>query len=165
MTGATPVSTEFTAAGLLPGDYSLEVVANGIASDPVTFTVANFATWVSAGPGLAGITGIPVLTGSGTQIAGQPATLALSNAAPSAPCVLFVGFTSNPTPFKGGMLVPVPPQVVVPFTTSPAGALNLPFNWPAGVPSGFSIYYQFAIQDGGAFFGVALSNALKSTTL
>ena len=165
MTGATPVSTEFTAAGLLPGDYSLEVVANGIASDPVTFTVPDFATWVSLGNGLAGITGIPSLTGSGTQVAGQPAALALSNAAPSAPCVLFLGFTNNPTPFKGGMLVPVPAQLVVPFTTSPAGALNLPFTWPAGVPSGFSLYYQFAIQDGGAFFGVALSNALQSTTL
>ena len=165
MTGATPVSTEFTAAGLQPGDYSLEVIANGIASDPVTFTVPDFATWTSVRNGLAGINGIPSLTGTGSQIAGQPASLSLTSAAPSAPCVLFVGFSSNPTPFKGGTLVPVPPQLVVPFTTSPAGAVNLPFTWPTGVPSNFSLYYQFAIQDGGALFGVALSNALQSTTL
>jgi len=165
MTGATPVSTEFTVGALPAGDYSLEVVANGIASDPVAFTLPDFATWTSLGNGLSGITGVPVLTGSGTQVAGQPAALALGNAAPSAPCVLFVGFASNPTPFKGGLLVPVPAQLVVPFATNASGALNLPFTWPAGLPSGFSLYYQFAIQDGGAFFGVALSNALRSTTL
>src|SRR5262245_15046662 len=37
-TGDREVSTEFTInEGLRPGDYSLVVVANGIASDPVTF--------------------------------------------------------------------------------------------------------------------------------
>jgi hypothetical protein len=37
-TGTTPESTEFTVpTGLAPGSYSLVVVANGIASDPVTF--------------------------------------------------------------------------------------------------------------------------------
>jgi hypothetical protein len=41
-TGDTPVSTQFTLpAGLAPGDYSLVVVANGIASDPVDFMVTS----------------------------------------------------------------------------------------------------------------------------
>ena len=39
MTGGTPESTDFTVpAGLLAGTYSLVVVANGISSDPVSFT-------------------------------------------------------------------------------------------------------------------------------
>ncbi len=39
-TGDTPVSTQFTLpAGIPAGTYSLSVVANGIASDPVDFTV------------------------------------------------------------------------------------------------------------------------------
>jgi hypothetical protein len=39
-TGSTPVSTYFTLPdGINPGDYSLSAVANGIASDPVIFTV------------------------------------------------------------------------------------------------------------------------------
>jgi hypothetical protein len=39
-TGNTPVSTTFQPpAGIPPGDYSLSVIANGIASDPVPFTV------------------------------------------------------------------------------------------------------------------------------
>jgi hypothetical protein len=41
-TGDTPVSTDFTLPdGLAPGDYSLSVVANGIASDSVVFTVSS----------------------------------------------------------------------------------------------------------------------------
>ena len=40
-TGAAVASTEFTLpAGINPGDYSLSVVTNGIASDPVMFTVS-----------------------------------------------------------------------------------------------------------------------------
>jgi hypothetical protein len=39
MTGNTPVSTEFKLPGFLPaGPYSLAVVANGISSDPVSFS-------------------------------------------------------------------------------------------------------------------------------
>jgi hypothetical protein len=39
-TGDTPVSVNFTLpAGIAPGTYSLSVVANGIASDPVDFTI------------------------------------------------------------------------------------------------------------------------------
>jgi hypothetical protein len=40
MTGGTTVSTEFTGQGfgIFPGNYSLQVVANGIASDPVAFS-------------------------------------------------------------------------------------------------------------------------------
>jgi hypothetical protein len=40
MTGNTPVTTEFTnSASLSPGTYSLVVIANGINSDPFSFTV------------------------------------------------------------------------------------------------------------------------------
>ena len=44
MTGATPLSTEFTVPVSVPvGTYSLAVVANGISSDPVVFTIAAVA--------------------------------------------------------------------------------------------------------------------------
>jgi hypothetical protein len=45
-TGSTPVTTEFTVPGIVPsGSYSLQVIANGIASDPVSFTY-NGPVWV-----------------------------------------------------------------------------------------------------------------------
>ncbi len=48
MTGDTPVTTEFALPTIAldnPGTYSLVVVANGIASDPISFTVPT-STWV-----------------------------------------------------------------------------------------------------------------------
>ena len=49
MTGGTPVTTEFTMPPSVPaGTYSLEVVANGIPSDPVSFTVAPVAPTVTS---------------------------------------------------------------------------------------------------------------------
>src|SRR5262249_38081178 len=50
-TGDTPVSTQFTLPdGLAAGDYSLVVIANGIASDPVTFTVGGNVPGTAAHP-------------------------------------------------------------------------------------------------------------------
>ena len=42
-TGGALVSTEFSTANIFPGNYSLQVVANGIASDAVSF---NGPVWV-----------------------------------------------------------------------------------------------------------------------
>src|SRR5205823_4588917 len=55
MTGNTPVTTEFTnAAAAPPGTYSLVVVANGISSDPFSFTLASPTTY-SISPNLASV--------------------------------------------------------------------------------------------------------------
>lgn len=55
MTGANPVSTEFTNSAALPvGTYSLVVIANGISSDPVSFTIqpppSNISVTINATP-------------------------------------------------------------------------------------------------------------------
>ncbi|MEO8752307.1 MAG: kelch repeat-containing protein [Casimicrobiaceae bacterium] len=165
MTGAAPVSTEFDVPSSVPaGNYSLVVVANGIASDPMPFTAPSSGTWTSLGFGHNGLLGVPSLVGSGAQFAGQPAALNLTNAFPQALALLFVGLSNNPTPFKGGQLVPLPAILSVSLAASPTGAIPLLFTWPAGLPSGFSLYYQYAIQDAFASQGVALSNAVQSTT-
>ena len=122
-------------------------------------------TWTNLGSGLAGIFGIPpILGGTGTQNGGQPAELDLSFANGSAPASLFIGLSNTPTPFKGGTIIPIPQLLVLSFTTSPTGGIGFPFTWPTGLPSAFNIYYQYAIKDAAAVQGVALSNALKSTT-
>ena len=52
MTGATPVTTEFKLPSAIPGGtYSLVVVANGIASDPVSFTAPPNGILSVSGPG------------------------------------------------------------------------------------------------------------------
>jgi hypothetical protein len=141
-------------------------------SIPATKTVAADAVrWVSLPPaftdlgfGLAGVSGVPLLVGSGNLAAGSPNSLSLTSAAPSASALLFVSLSSTPASFKGGTLVPVPFLMSVPLGTDGSGALLLPFTWPAGVPGDTSFWFQYAVQDAAAIKGAALSNAVKGVT-
>ncbi len=63
--------------------------------------------WTDLGYALPGSGGAPLLAGTGSPIAGGPVDLLLTHANPSSPAALFTGFASNPTPFKGGKLLPV----------------------------------------------------------
>ena len=78
---------------------------------------------------------------------------------PSAVATLVIGIAQLSAPFKGGVLVPAL-DVTVFTTSSGAGGFVLPFRTPAGLPSGFEIWAQCAIQDAAAINGVALSNAV-----
>jgi probable HAF family extracellular repeat protein len=121
-------------------------------------------SWISLGSGLAGSAGVPQLAGTGSLVAGSSVTVTLSSARPNAAALLFVSTSSTPAPFKGGTLVPVPIVAMLALATSPAGGITLPIDpWPAGLPSGAPIYWQYGVQDPAAVHGVALSNALKST--
>jgi len=48
--------------------------------------------------------------------------------------------------------------------TDAFGGLPLPFTWPAGVPPGTPIWFQYAVQDAAAPHGASLSNALMGIT-
>jgi hypothetical protein len=122
------------------------------------------SSWQNLGGGIAGDLLIPKLSGSGAQIAGEPVMLNLSAGSFGAAALLLVGLANNPVPFKGGMLVPTPVLLTAPLLVGLDTKIALPLIWPAGLPSGFNIYYQIGIQDIEAVQGIALSNALKSTT-
>ena len=124
----------------------------------------NAGPWTKLGFGLAGVSGVPSLIGSGTLVAGSPGSLSLSNARPSAPTILFISFASTPLPFKGGTLATVPVALTVSLATDAGGGFTLPWLWPAGIPSGFSLYFQCAVQDPAAVKGASLSNALRGVT-
>ncbi|HEX5011941.1 MAG TPA: VCBS repeat-containing protein [Planctomycetota bacterium] len=114
--------------------------------------------WTDLGRALAGVTGDPALVGTGPLTAGSAGSLALTNAAPSAACLLFVSLSSSPVPFKGGTLCPVPWLVTLPLATNAAGSLTLPWaSWPSGL-SGATLFFQYAIADGAAIHGASLSN-------
>ena len=59
---------------------------------------------------------------------------------------------------------PLPGDCVFTLPTDASGELNLGGTWPAGLPSGFKIYYQAWQQDPGGPLGFAASNGLLSTT-
>jgi hypothetical protein len=90
---------------------------------------------------------------------GTSADMALTGAAPNAPAVLLVAFSSNPTSLLGGTLVPFPPVVTIPLTTDSAGALTLPGIAGGGGP--LAAYAQFVIVDFTQPQFFALSNALE----
>jgi hypothetical protein len=120
------------------------------------------SVWTDLGYALPGAAGEPKLVGSGPLTAGSTASLALTQAASSAPSLLLVSVTSQPVPFLGGTLAAFPPVLTLPATTSPLGTITLTVpSWPAGL-SGHEPFFQFAILDGVAVQGVALSNALMA---
>jgi subtilase family serine protease len=147
-----------TAVGWGPMDCS------AFAAAVVCATGGCSGPWTNLGSGLAGTSGVPSLVGSGTLATGSSNSLALAAAKPSSFAVLFVSFSSTPTPFKGGTLLPVPWLTTVSLATSPAGAITLPFTWPAGPPSGFAVYFQYAVQDAAGPKGAALSNCERGLT-
>jgi len=120
--------------------------------------------WSDEGSALAGVSGEPVLVGSGDLSSGSVNAVDLSNAAPSATAALFIALASTPVPFKGGMLLPNPFFEPLITMTSGIGDFPLPFVMPAGAPAGTELWVQWAIQDAAAVAGVSLSNGVKGTT-
>jgi hypothetical protein len=120
------------------------------------------SAWTYLGNGLGGTTGEPCLVGVGTLVVGTPADHSLTNALPNATALLFIGVFPINAPFKLGTLVPFP-NLMVTLPTSPSGTLSLPATWPAGVPSGASIYMQYWIVDPAGPAGFSASNAVQAT--
>jgi len=135
--------------------------ATAVANACTCFTVVN--AWTDEGFALAGVSGDPLLEGSGSMIPTTRQFLTLSNAAPSALSSILASLSSDPKPYKGGTLVPGPVIISVLITTSPEGGFSLNFRAPV-VPSGTEVWVQVAIDDDAAVQGVALSNAVKGTT-
>ncbi len=119
-------------------------------------------TWSDLGPGLAGSAGTPVLVGIGALLPGTTWTFSLTDCAALSPAFLVMGSESLMAPFKGGVLVPEPAQLVA-LTTSATGRIVLTGTWPAGVPSGLQLVLQYWIDDAAGPAGFSASNGLVAT--
>lgn len=119
------------------------------------------------GGDLAGVSGAPVLSGTGSLVGGTPFSLNLSNAAPSAFTYLAVGFTRLDLPFGNGTVVPdcfANGGFLLPLFTDANGGFVIPALWPM-LPSNTTLYVQVAVLDAASSFGsLSLSNALAATT-
>ncbi len=157
---SVPTTTDTTSVSLTW--TATDFAGNSSNSGPLVVTGRAFE---NGGFAQAGAGGSPAFVGVGTLRPGTSGSLNLSNAATSATAALFIGFASNPTPFKGGTLVPVPfidPPILL--TTSVGGAINLPWgSWPTGLPSGFEIFLQWVVVDATAPGGHAMSNVVEIT--
>jgi hypothetical protein len=124
----------------------------------------NASQWSNLGGGLAGSTGIPLLTGSGAAVQGADTTVTLRSARPNAPAWLIAGMSAADLPFFGGNLVPAPDVVVEGFTTSAMGDVFVTESWPGGQPPDSTFVLQFWIQDPAGPEGFAGSNAVSVRT-
>ena len=145
------LSVTFAGEGLVFGNYAFAI--DNIAVRP---------TWQQLGPGTAGSTGVPSLTGIGTLAAGGSGELQLQSAPPSAPGLLLASVAPSALPFKGGTLYAVPVAAALPFVTDQAGSLTLAWQDGPGAPAGSQLVLQAALVDPGAVGGVALSGAVSA---
>jgi hypothetical protein len=139
-----------------------ERLLTDVAADTL-LDVACCAGWKPLGEGIPGATGVPALSGDGTLLGGDAASLSLSSAAPLADAWMVLGLSELSAPFKGGVLVPQP-DVLEAHSTNGVGDLDLATTWPAGVPAGSQAWVQFWIEDPAAPKGYAASNGLRLTT-
>jgi hypothetical protein len=119
--------------------------------------------WTTLAGGIAGASGVPALAGRGTQTPGNLVTLAVGSAAPNAFGVLILGYTAQNLPLFGGTLVPSS-DFTLTGSTDIAGSWALSLRWPAGFGAGTNTWWQFAVFDGAAPFGIAASHGLRGTT-
>ena len=135
------------------------------ANDPYVFRVEFLGgTWETLGGGTTGSHGPPTLVGAGPLAAGTTVDIDLTQAPPSAPALLFVSFASTPLPFFGGTVHPLPVATEFLFACDATGSLLLGGPWPAGVPGGTEIWFQYLVADPSVPAQITLSNAVKATT-
>ncbi len=119
--------------------------------------------WSDLGRALPGVSGFPQLVGFGPLTGGSVATIALTDAAPSAGAIFFMGFSDADLPLEGGTLVPDPTFILV-FVTDPAGEVNAAGSLSVSTLVGLELHMQFWMLDDCATRGFSASNGLRGIT-
>lgn len=117
------------------------------------------------GGGLAGSSGIPQLsiTIAGNEVApGALIDVNISNALPSSPASVMLGFSRVDFPIFGGILVPSP-DVPLAVTIDGNGNGSAQFNWP-NLTNDQAVYLQALVADAAAPEGFAFTNAIEMRT-
>jgi hypothetical protein len=143
------------------GDGLLDMVVSQLAG---TFVWRQLSVWTDLGLGLAGVSGVPRLVGSGTLEAGSTWSVTVHDAAPSAPVAFIVGLSAINAPFKGGTFVPNPDVILSGLTTTALGNLTVSAPWPSGLPIGTSVFHQAWVTDATGPKGFAASDAQVGVT-
>ena len=144
------------------GAVDIEVNGYGNTIFPAAFTYQDAGAFVDLGPGLAGATGLPVLTGSGDLTPGTGNfTLSMTGAAPGAFGLWWASLTEGSNTLLCGPLYPsVPFLIEVPIQADGAGEIIAPASMPSG-SAGLSVVMQMWFDDPTAVCGASASNGLR----
>ncbi len=154
--GDSPDCSEMLAVDL-DGDDDVDLVTFNEGGDDISVLENNLRLCQEnlgyGGPGDAKlkVCGEPLATGA-------TADLLVEDAAPNKFALLAASTSFSPTPFKGGTLVPLPFELLLPFRTDASGEISIPGIEGGGGP--FDAYVQFIIVDLAQKRGIALSNAV-----
>jgi predicted outer membrane repeat protein len=165
--GSPCVDTGTTAvAGLTSTDLDglPRVVAGAVDMGAYEHQADGAGEWVDLGGGTLGAAGPPTLVGSGSLVAGAPATLELTSTVPDALTLMLASLASAPVAAFGGVVHPIPAVVELLVSAEPSGTLSLSAAWPTGFPPGTQVWFQFLLQDASVPKGITLSNGVRATT-
>lgn len=159
-----------TIPGGISGVISWHVVGSDLTGNTFA-TVPTSYTQTSSGvtlvehidDGTPGVKGNPYLTFDGAFTGGSLVEAMLSDAAPNALSILFGSIASTPLPFKGGLLHTVPIALEISLLSNAGGQLYVQAVWPAGIPSGAKVWFQYGMADAAGTGGASLSNAVVIT--
>ena len=119
--------------------------------------------WTNLGHGLAGSHGTPTFVSTGTLTAGSTVEHHLDDALMNGLGWFVIGLGNLSAPFKGGLLIPTP-DFLFPIPLDGAGKAEVIATWPAGVPSGAQVWYQWWIADSAGPVGWSTSNGLRANS-
>lgn len=141
-----------------------DVYAQNLNCDGSLGPPSTSAAWTDLGQGLAGLQGVPQLSGAGTLCPGDAFSVTLGAARPDSSAALLLGLSLLSLPLKGGVLVPNPDVIVFGLPTGPFGILAIDSTWPSNLPSGLSLFLQYWITDAAGPLGFSASNGLHALT-
>ena len=132
------------------GDYAVEL------------QVLAPTAWSRLGGGIAGVAGVPLLTGSGELVCGSGVAFDLTRARPLTPVIHVIGLSRIDLPLFGGTLVPQPVISAVLVSTDGSGSARLTVPIPVHFPSAAPLFVQVWLLDPAAAAGIAASDALRA---
>ncbi len=124
-----------------------------------TLRLGTVVDWNDLGNATAGLTGFPLLTGSGVPAPGAPLSVRLTNARPNTVGGLVVSTRTFFVSVLGGVLVPRN-SVVLSYVTDAQGSATIDFIWPPGLPACRPLYFQALSLDFASPNNWSFSNAL-----
>lgn len=121
------------------------------------------SAWADVGFSMAGTAGkLPEMSATGELTALSQGVVTVADCLANTFAVVVAGQHVGLQPLKGGTLVPFPFQALFVMTTDALGGLTIPYEWPAGMATGFTLYSQAWILDPAAIDGWSASNAIEA---